>query len=60
MALRKRRRSVFGTVLLALLLILFAAFMALPVIYTIASLAQASRGILHIPPADIGAVPHTG
>ena len=37
MALRKRRRSVFGTVLLALLLILFAAFMALPVIYTVAS-----------------------
>lgn len=50
MKLRKERRSVFGTVMLALVLILFAAFMALPVIYMISSSLKPPEEFFLFPP----------
>ena len=50
MALRKHRRSLFGTIMLALVLIIFACFMALPVIYTIASSLKPPLEFFIFPP----------
>ena len=50
MALRKHRRSLFGTIMLALILIIFACFMALPVIYTIASSLKPPEEFFIFPP----------
>ena len=50
MKLRKERRSVFGTVMLARVLILFAAFMAVPVIYMISSSLKPPEEFFLFPP----------
>lgn len=50
MKLRKERRSIFGTVFLALLLILFAVFMALPVVYMLSSSLKPPEEFFLFPP----------